>query len=199
MQKERFRKGDVGITFAVIIGLIVLIISIVIGIRAWQNVSYTECWKDASDQFDDLCLGGGIFECTPPGISEEKEHTIKLGSCVNSVYIVDQKHLADAVINAGYGDSTECELSLKSFIVMVPSELGVAESVGEAVSNPAEYARQRASGLICKGYNTNLQDTNMKIIGPKTDGFIEYCLTVRRIPNSDEEYVFRIEARGSAC
>jgi hypothetical protein len=193
-------KGDAPIIMAAIIGVLFIIISIIIGLNAWERVIYTECWKDAAEQLDQLCLGGGIFECTSPGVSSEIEHTVKLGGCVKAVYIVNRENIATALLDAGYGDSAECEWSLKSFIVVIPRKLGVFES-GEIAEHPVDYVRQEASNIICRGYNTVLQDSNMKLLGPSDKNeIVEYCLTVRRLPGvGDDDYIFKVEARESAC
>jgi hypothetical protein len=192
-------KGDAVVIMKVLIGIVFLILSIVVGINAWTSVAFTECWQDAIDNLDKLCLGGGIFDCASPGVSSEIEHNVKLGGCVEAVYLVNRENIAKALMDAGYGDSAECEWSLKSFIVMIPKE-GSWLSV-ETVTDPSGKIKQKASGIVCKGYNTVLQDSNMKLLGPsKNDEVVEYCLTVRRLPETDEsEYVFKVEASDSAC
>jgi len=199
--KIKSMKGDATIIMAAIIGVLFIIVSIIIGLNAWERVIYTECWKDASEQLDQLCLGGGVFQCTSPGVSSEIEHTVKLGGCVKAVYIVNRENIANALLDAGYGDTAECEWSLKSFIVIIPSKFGFFGSIAEAAEHTADYVRQQASGIICRGYNTVLQDSNMKLLGPsKNNEVVEYCLTVRRLPGSgDEDYIFKVEARESAC
>ena len=197
-----YPKGEATVVMAAILGMLFIIVSIVIVLNVWQDVAYTECWKDAVDQMDALCLGGGILGCTAPGISSEIEHSVKFGSCVNSIYIVDKEHSANALLDAGFGDSAECEWSLRTFIILVPNKPGFFDTVGTVGDEGAiEATRQRAMGVVCKGYNTLLQDTNMKIRGPtESSGFVEYCLTVKRLPATDDDTdVFKVEASESAC
>ncbi len=192
-------RGDAAVTMKVLIGIVFLILSIVVGVNAWASVAFTECWQDAIDNIDKLCLGGGIFDCTSPGVSSEIEHTVKLGGCVEAVYLVNKENIANALLDAGYGDTVECEWTLKSFIVLVPKE-GSWLSI-KTVTDPVGKIREKASGIVCKGYNTVLQDSNMKLLGPsKNDEVVEYCLTVRRLPGvGDDDYIFKVEARESAC
>jgi len=201
MKRKSSSKGVSSVFFAFLIGIIFTVLAVIIGLNMWHDVIWQDCWYEANEQMDKLCLGGG-FECDAPSTSKSMEHTIRLGSCVHSVFIIEKEKAAQALMSSGHGNSGDCEWTLDTFIVLVPKDRGIVDISQEALNvGLLEAVRQASVSINCKGYLVELQGDSYELRGPGSKPFVEYCVTVKKVAAATDttKDKFEILVNKGAC
>ncbi len=197
------RKGDLGVPVEIlaVFGIVLTVIAVVMGVRAFNNFSQTNCWKSANEQINGLCLKES-FTCSAPQPGEHVDKTITLGDCVDYVMFMSNSEIRQRMIEAQIkGQDPGCPLDRNSYIVMVPVEVGFwGNGIADALNNPVEAWKRTMAKSTCKSYDASFQGKLPTLDGPGEDKkSASYCIRISAIRTISGEPDYYISAKEGTC
>jgi len=198
MMKGDSDFGSVQVMGAVI-GIVLIVIAIIMVVAYWNDISQTQCWRDASEQIDNLCLSEKSF-CSGPEPGQTLYREVRFGDCVKSVAFVDGSKIQDEIIALQIkGEESSCSMGKNSYIIILPNS--VDWGIVDTVTNPIEAWRKTNAESICKSYSSTFSGVPLNLRGPEEGKTVTYCIMIDTIDaqNTEESYHYKISAKEGKC
>jgi|GEM_PF-6634111 len=188
-------EGQTRTILLVIFGLLMLGIMIaIVAIRIWPMIRYgpfSPCWGVAVSKLGELKLLPW---------EKEKQETIQLGDCINSLHIITKDHLREEF-------KEYCEETGESYMVMIPilpkEEQGVLKylKIWEwpkmTIDKLKRWWKEDLGGIkpVCKVLDKPLCENEIELEAPGT-----YCIKIQKeIQKEKEKDCYRITAEEGSC